>query len=54
MMLPPDQVDAMLARPKAGPRPPVRHPVLTLVEGLTRRPLREIDLTAPGVRLRAR
>ena len=54
MMLPADQVDAMLARPKAGARPPVRHPVLTLVEGLTRRPLREIDVTAPGVRLRAR
>jgi oxaloacetate decarboxylase alpha subunit len=54
MMLPPEQVDAMLAGPKAGPRPPARHPIVTLVEGLAQRPLREIDLTAPGVRVRAR
>ena len=54
MMLPAEQVDAMLARPKERARPPARHPVLTLVEGLTQRSLREIELTAPGVRLRAR
>lgn len=54
MMLPAEQVDAMLAGPKARARPPARHPVLTLVEGLTQRSLREIELTAPGVRLRAR
>ena len=55
MMLPAEQVDAMLARPRAGaPRRRPRHPVVTLVEGLTQRPLREVELTAPGVRLRAR
>jgi oxaloacetate decarboxylase alpha subunit len=54
MMLPAEQVDAMLARPKTGLSPPARHPVLMLVEGLTQRPLREITLTAPGLRLRAR
>jgi oxaloacetate decarboxylase alpha subunit len=52
MMLPAEQVDAMLAGPRAGAL--ARHPVVTLVEGLTRRPLREIDLTAPGLRVRAR
>ena len=54
MMLPAEQVDAMLAGSRAGAAAPSRHPVVTLVEGLTQRPLREIDLTAPGVRLRAR
>ena len=56
MMLPAEQVDAMLARPRtrAGGAPPARHPVVTLVEGLTQRPLRELDLTAPGLRVRAR
>ena len=54
MMLPAEQVEAMLARPRTVELAPTRHPVVTLVEGLTQRPLREIDLTAPGVRLRAR
>ncbi len=54
MMLPAEQVDAMLARPRSGAAAPTRHPVVSLVEGLTRRPLREIELTAPGVRLHAR
>jgi oxaloacetate decarboxylase alpha subunit len=54
MMLPPDQVDAMLAGPVRRPPPPARHPVVSLVEGLLQRPLREIYLTAPGIRLRAR
>jgi oxaloacetate decarboxylase alpha subunit len=54
MMLPAEQVDAMLAGPRAGARAPARHPVVTLVEGLTQRPLREVALTAPGVRVRAR
>jgi oxaloacetate decarboxylase alpha subunit len=59
MMLPAEQVDAMLARGGAAPRSPVnerpgRHPLVTLVEGLTRRGLREVDLTAAGVGLRAR
>jgi oxaloacetate decarboxylase alpha subunit len=54
MMLPADQVDAMLTRPRAAERPPARHPVVTLVEGITQRALREVTVTAPGVRLRAR
>ena len=59
MMLPAEQVDAMLARGERRPRSPVtglsgRHPLVDLVEGLTRRALREVDLTAAGVRLRAR
>ena len=55
MTLPAEQVDAMLARRRAGGGPaPARHPIVTLVEGLARRPLREIELTAPGIRLRAR
>src|SRR5882672_2004685 len=53
MMLPPEQVDAMLAGPRAGAAAHARHPVVTLVEGLTKRPLRELDLTAPGLRVRA-
>jgi oxaloacetate decarboxylase alpha subunit len=54
MMLPPEQVDAMLAGPRAHAAAHARHPVVTLVEGLTKRPLRELDLTAPGLRVRAR
>lgn len=55
MMLPEEQVDAMLARPIAREtRPPGRHPLVELVAGLTQRSLREIELTASGVRLRAR
>jgi oxaloacetate decarboxylase alpha subunit len=54
MMLPAEQVDAMLAGPRARGDAPARHPVVTLVEGLTQRPLRELDLTAPGLRVRAR
>jgi oxaloacetate decarboxylase alpha subunit len=52
MMLPAEQVDAMLAgRGRSAPGP---HPVVALVEGLTQRPVREIELTAPGLRVRAR
>ena len=54
MMLPPEQVDAMLAGPKVSSSAPARHPIVTLVDGLAQRPVREIDLTAPGVRVRAR
>jgi oxaloacetate decarboxylase (Na+ extruding) subunit alpha len=54
MMLPAVQVDAMLAGRRAAATPPAKNPVVTLIEGLTRRPLREITLSAPGVRLRAR
>jgi oxaloacetate decarboxylase alpha subunit len=44
----------MLAGRAQGAPGSARHPLVTLVEGLTRRPLREIELTAPGLRLRAR
>jgi oxaloacetate decarboxylase alpha subunit len=54
MMLPAEQVDAMLACPRARIATPARHPIVELVEGLTQRPLREIDVTAPGMRVRAR
>jgi oxaloacetate decarboxylase alpha subunit len=54
MMLPPEQVDAMLAGPKVSTPAPARHPIVTLVDELAQRPLREIDVTAPGVRVRAR
>ncbi|HET6173371.1 MAG TPA: hypothetical protein VFD90_12225 [Gaiellales bacterium] len=54
MMLPAEQVDAMLERPAKDAPAPARHPVVELVQGLTERPLRELDLTAPGVRVRAR
>ncbi len=54
MMLPADQVDAMLAHRGAGAPAPARHPVVSLVEGITQRTLREITVTAPGVRLHAR
>jgi hypothetical protein len=54
MMLPAEQVDAMLTGSRVGAAAPSRHPVVALVEGLTQRPLREIDLRAPGVRVRAR
>jgi oxaloacetate decarboxylase alpha subunit len=52
MLLPAEQVDAMLAGRRK--RAPGRHPVVALVEGLAQRPVREIELTAPGVRMRAR
>ena len=54
MMLPAEQVDAMVAGPKLQVSRHARHPLVTLVEGLTQRPVREIELTAPGVHLRAR
>jgi oxaloacetate decarboxylase alpha subunit len=55
MMLPTEQVDAMLANRRAAPPPAhARHPIVELVEGLAQRGLRELDVTAPGVRVRAR
>jgi oxaloacetate decarboxylase (Na+ extruding) subunit alpha len=54
MMLPAEQVDAMLSGPKPQTSCRERHPLVTLVEGLTQRPVREVELTAPGVRLYAR
>jgi hypothetical protein len=45
----------MLANRGAAPPPAhARHPIVELVEGLAQRGLRELDVTAPGVRVRAR
>ncbi|HKI92125.1 MAG TPA: hypothetical protein VJ986_07470 [Gaiellaceae bacterium] len=55
MMLPAEQVDAMLAGGgPAAPPPSGRHPLVELVEGIARRAPGEVELDAPGVRLRAR
>ena len=53
MMLPEEQVEAMLAAP-AERRPPGQHPLRTLVAGLVERDLAQIEIRAPGVRVRAR
>ena len=51
MTLPAEQVDAM----RPGYRPTrLRSPVVDLIEGLASRPLREIEVEAPGLRLRVR
>jgi oxaloacetate decarboxylase (Na+ extruding) subunit alpha len=51
MTLPADQVDAM----QAGWKPTrMRSPVVELIEGLVAFPLREIEVEAPGLRLRMR
>jgi oxaloacetate decarboxylase (Na+ extruding) subunit alpha len=51
MTLPAEQVDAM----RTGPRPTrLRSPIVELIEGLAARPLREIEVEAPGLRLRVR
>jgi oxaloacetate decarboxylase (Na+ extruding) subunit alpha len=58
MMLPAEQVDAMLAaRNGSAPAPapaPGRHPAVELVDGLLRRSLAEVEVAAPGLRVRAR
>ena len=57
MMLPAEQVEAMLAAPRAEPqarRGSPRHPLRDLVAGLVARDLAEIDIEAPGLRVRAR
>ncbi len=55
MMLPPEQVDAMLAGAgHAVVAAPMRNPLVELVEGLLRRDLADVEVTAPGLRLRAR
>jgi oxaloacetate decarboxylase (Na+ extruding) subunit alpha len=57
MMLPTEEVEAMVT---AGGRsaqvaaPPGRHPLVDLVEGLVRRRLSDVEVEAPGVRLRLR
>ncbi|HET7566898.1 MAG TPA: hypothetical protein VFJ91_02840 [Gaiellaceae bacterium] len=58
MMLPAEQVDAMLAaRGESAPvpaAPTARHPLVELVDGLLRRGLADVEVDAPGMRLRAR
>jgi oxaloacetate decarboxylase alpha subunit len=51
MTLPAEQVDAM--RSGYGPTQ-LRSPIVDLIEGLATRPLREIEVEAPGLRLRVR
>lgn len=53
MMLPEEQVEAMLAAPPFGPRRGA-HPLRNLVAGLVERDLAEVDIEAPGLRVRAR
>jgi oxaloacetate decarboxylase (Na+ extruding) subunit alpha len=53
MMLPEDQVDA-LRDPRPAPVPPARHPLVELVDGLARRAPADVEVSAPGVRLRMR
>ena len=51
MTLPAEQVDAM----RPGLRPArLRSPVVDLIAGLAARPLREVEVDAPGLRLRVR
>ncbi len=51
MTLPAEEVDAM----RPGWRPTrLRSPVVELIEGIAARPLQEIEVEAPGLRLRAR
>ena len=55
MMLPEDQVEAMLAAPRAEPlRSSQHHPLRELVAGLVERDPAEVEIKAPGLRLRAR
>ncbi|HVS84261.1 MAG TPA: hypothetical protein VHD91_01355 [Gaiellaceae bacterium] len=56
MLLPAEQVDAMLAaRGKPAPLPANGpHPLVELVDGLLRRGLGDVEVEAPGVRLRLR
>jgi oxaloacetate decarboxylase alpha subunit len=55
MMLPEEQVEAMLAAPRAEPLPKSQpHPLRDLVAGLVERDLAEVEIEAPGLRVRAR
>jgi oxaloacetate decarboxylase alpha subunit len=59
MMLPEHEVEAMLVRGRDGavdqPPPPPTHPLRALVAGLVaQRELAEVEIDAPGLRLRAR
>jgi oxaloacetate decarboxylase alpha subunit len=53
MMLPAEQVDALGGAQPAPPRP-ARHPLVELVDGLARRGLADVEVSAPGMRLRMR
>jgi oxaloacetate decarboxylase alpha subunit len=53
MMLPAEQVDALGAAQPAPPRP-ARHPLVELMDGLAGRGLADVEVSAPGVRLRMR
>jgi len=53
MMLPAEQVDA-LRDPRPAPPRTARHPLVELVDGLARRRLADVEVTAPGLRLRMR
>jgi oxaloacetate decarboxylase alpha subunit len=52
MTLPAEQVDAI--RPGGRPPASLRSPVVELVEGLAARSLHDVEVTAPGLRLRMR
>jgi oxaloacetate decarboxylase alpha subunit len=55
MMLPPEQVDAMLAGPRAASAPPAgRHPLVELAEGIVRRNPADVEVASGDVLLRAR
>ncbi|HSP71405.1 MAG TPA: hypothetical protein VLN26_03490, partial [Gaiellaceae bacterium] len=54
MMLPAEQVDAMLSAPRERSSIAIRHPLRGLVEGLVERRLGEVEIDAPGLHLRAR
>jgi oxaloacetate decarboxylase alpha subunit len=54
MMLPPEQVDAMLAGPAPTVPPRGPHPVVQLVRGLVERRLERVEVEAAGFRLTAR
>ncbi len=55
MMLPEEQVDAMLSAPRVEQRArPRTHPVRELVAGLVARDLAGVEIDAPGLRVRAR
>ena len=53
MRLPAEQVDA-LRDPRPAPPRTARHPLVELVDGLARRRLADVEVTAPGLRLRMR
>ena len=53
MMLPEQQVEAIVPPGRRRPLPPDRHPLRSLVEGLIERSLDDVVIVRPGLRLRA-